>query len=605
MQSTFQIENLYFMGVVAGIGLVSLLLIGIIFSKLYQRASKEVSFVRTGLGGEKVIKDGGAIVLPVLQDIIPVNMNTLKLEVHRSADQALITKDRMRVDVTVEFYLRVAPNSEAIATAAQTLGKRTLQVDALKALIEGKFVDVLRASAAEMSMQELHEMRSDFVQRVQNNVRIDLEKNGLELESVSLTAMDQTDPKFFRVDNAFDAEGLTQLTKITEERKKVRNDIERENETLIKQRNLEAEEQQLNIARQSEHARIQQHREIEVTRAAQNAEIEKDKAKQEQEAQLARISAERSVEEARIAKEQEIEALEIEKQKRLREAEIRSQSLLEIAEQDKAIALAAKSEQESAAKAEAKKAESSAVAAEEQVISVRETAVAERRKNIELIKAKEEAEKAAVSIQVAAEAEKSAALDKADALKTEAQAQADKINIAAEAQAKAEKITAQAKAETYRVEAEGKKALHEADNLLSQSQIEYQLKLALYKHLPEIVRESVKPMENIDGIKIVQMNGGLMAGSNGSHDSVQSSNNVADSVADAALRYRSQAPLVDALLKEVGIDGLGSQALSQLTQSVSTASGQAEISESATPLQNNNIANSKAVNSPANNGAAQ
>ncbi|EWH08162.1 hypothetical protein DS2_18745 [Catenovulum agarivorans DS-2] len=561
-----QLDNLYFIGLVAAVSIVSLVLIGVIFSKLYQRASKEISFVRTGLGGEKVIKDGGAIVLPVLQDIIPVNMNTLKLEVQRTAEQALITKDRMRVDVTVEFYLRVAPNHEAIATAAQTLGKRTLQVDALKALIEGKFVDVLRASAAEMSMQELHEMRSDFVQRVQNNVRIDLEKNGLELESVSLTAMDQTDPKHFRVDNAFDAEGLTQLTKITEERKKVRNDIERENETLIKQRNLEAEQQQLEIGLKSEHARIEQQRAIEMNRAKQNAEIEKDKALQEQAAQLARLSAERSVEEARIAKEQEIEALEIEKQKRLREADIQSQSLLEIAEQDKAIALAAKSEQESAAKAEAKKAESSAVAAEEQVISVREMAIAERQKNIELLRAKEAAEKAAVSIQVAAEAEKSAAIDRADALKTEAQAQAEKIRIAAEAQAKAETIAAEAKAETYRVEADGKKALHEADNLLSQAQIEYQLKLALYKYLPEIVRESVKPMENIEGIKIVQMNGGLM-GSNGGGD-MPSSGNVADSVADAALRYRSQAPLVDALLREVGVEGLGSKALAGITNSI-------------------------------------
>ena len=73
-----QLDNLYFIGLVAAVSIVSLVLIGVIFSKLYQRASKEISFVRTGLGGEKVIKDGGAIVLPVLQDIIPVNMNTLK-----------------------------------------------------------------------------------------------------------------------------------------------------------------------------------------------------------------------------------------------------------------------------------------------------------------------------------------------------------------------------------------------------------------------------------------------------------------------------------------------------------------------------------------------
>lgn len=110
----------------AGIILVALVIIGIIIARLYRRSSKEVSFVRTGFGGEKVILNGGAIVLPVLHEIIPVNMNTLRLEVKRAADQALITRDRMRVDVMAEFYVRVKPTAESIATAAQTLGKKTM-----------------------------------------------------------------------------------------------------------------------------------------------------------------------------------------------------------------------------------------------------------------------------------------------------------------------------------------------------------------------------------------------------------------------------------------------------------------------------------------------
>ena len=63
--------------------------------------------MRTGLGGQKVVLDGGAFVLPIVHDVIPVNMNTLRLEVARGRDKALITKDRMRVDVIAEFYVRV------------------------------------------------------------------------------------------------------------------------------------------------------------------------------------------------------------------------------------------------------------------------------------------------------------------------------------------------------------------------------------------------------------------------------------------------------------------------------------------------------------------
>ncbi|MFO0274639.1 MAG: SPFH domain-containing protein, partial [Betaproteobacteria bacterium] len=124
---------------------------------LYLRSSKERSFVRTGLGGQKVVLGGGAFVLPIVHDVIPVNMNTLRLEVARGRDKALITKDRMRVDVVSEFYVRVQASTEAIASAAQTLGTRTMQPDQLKELVEGKFVDALRTVAAEMTMEELHE----------------------------------------------------------------------------------------------------------------------------------------------------------------------------------------------------------------------------------------------------------------------------------------------------------------------------------------------------------------------------------------------------------------------------------------------------------------
>ena len=215
----------------------------LLVARLYKRSTKELAFVRTGMGGQKVIMDGGAIVLPVFQETIPVNMNTLRLEVRRAESGALITRDRMRVDVSAEFYVRVKPTADAIADAAQTLGRRTLDTDALKELVEGKFVDALRAVAAEMAMDELHEQRVDFVQKVQTAVTEDLLKNGLELESVSLTALDQTDRDFFNPNNAFDAQGLTKLTEEIEARRKQRNDIERDTAVAIEAKNLDTERQ--------------------------------------------------------------------------------------------------------------------------------------------------------------------------------------------------------------------------------------------------------------------------------------------------------------------------------------------------------------------------
>ena len=91
----------------------------------------------------------------------------------------------MRVDVIVAFFVRVKPTIEGVATAAQTLGSRTLNVEALSELTEDKFVDALRSTAATMTMQELQDQRERFVQGVQGTVSEDLTKNGLELERVS------------------------------------------------------------------------------------------------------------------------------------------------------------------------------------------------------------------------------------------------------------------------------------------------------------------------------------------------------------------------------------------------------------------------------------
>lgn len=550
---------------VVGILLVALVTVGLIFSRLYKRASKEVAFVRTGLGGQKVIMDGGALVFPVLHEIIPVNMNTMRLEVKRANDQALITRDRMRVDVLAEFYTRAQPTIESIANAAQTLGKRTMYPDSLRELVEGKFVDALRAVAAEMTMEDLHEQRVDFVQKVQAAVSEDLLKNGLELESVSLTGLDQTNRDYFNPDNAFDAAGLTRLTAEIEEKRKRRNDIEQDTQVAIAQKNLEAERLKLEVNRDQEYAQLQQEREIEIRRAAQTSEIASEQAAKRREAEdaqitasqqidLAKIGAERQVEEERIEKDREIKEREIGKTRAIEMAEVERAKTIELANQDRAIAIAEKSRAQSEAQAEADRARAEAVRAEEGVATVRETETAERQKAVDLVEARRGAEREAIKITVAADAEKQAAVDEAEAIRTLAEASAGKARIAAEGEAEAEKLRVAAAELRYAVEAAGRQALNAADNTLSAEIIQMKVRLAVIEHLKDIVHESVKPLENIDGIKIVQVDG-LTGGRAGGGDAPGGSGSLAEQVVAGALQYRSQAPLIDALMKEVGLSG--------------------------------------------------
>jgi uncharacterized membrane protein YqiK len=550
---------------IAGVILVALIAMVMIFAKLYRRATKEISFVRTGFGGQKVVMNGGALVLPVFHETIPVNMNTLRLEVQRNNEQALITKDRMRVDVAAEFYVRAKPTEDAIANAAQTLGLKTMNPEELKELVEGKFVDALRAVAAEMAMEELHEQRVDFVQKVQQVVTEDLLKNGLELETVSLTGLDQTNKSHFNPDNAFDAEGLTKLTEKIEERRKKRNDIEQDTEVAISNKNLEAERQKLEIKKEEEYAKLKQEREIEIRRAEQMAEIAKEQADRTQEAEQAQIEsqkkvdtskilAERSVEEERIEKDKQLKEKDIIRERTIESAEIEKKKSLELAEQDRAIAIAEKSRAQSEAQAEADRARSIAVKEEEAVVTVRETEIAERAKQVELVKARENAEREAIKIKIAAEAEKMSAMDQAEAVKTLANADADKIRIQAQADADAEILKADAAEKRYAVDAQGQRAINEADNILSDQQVDMQVRMALIKHLPEIIRESVKPMEQIDGIKIFQVDGLSNNGTGAAGEpGTQGNASLSDQLVNSALRYRSQAPLIDSLMEELGI----------------------------------------------------
>lgn len=509
---------------------------------LYLRSSKERAFVRTGMGGQKVVMNGGAFVLPIVHEVIPVNMNTLRLEVSRGRDKALITKDRMRVDVISEFYVRVQASIEAISAAAQTLGQRTMQPETLKELVEGKFVDALRTVAAEMTMEDMHEKRGDYVKRVRAAVAADLLQNGLELETVSLTQLDQTAMEYFNPSNAFDAEGLTRLTDQIERRKKIRNDIEQDTMIQIRNKNLDTERQTLEIDRDLEYARLSQERELEVQRAGQRAEVARERAQKEQEAERAQITARESVDLARIAADQAVEQARIAREREIEALEIARRQAIEIAEQQRAIAISEQSRAQSIAAAAADEARAEAVAAEERVFTARDTEVAERRKTIEMISTRQQAEQEALRLTVAATAEREAAEDRGAAIRAEA-----------EALAEADKIRSLATRIRLEVEAEGTRLMNEAQNLLSPDARQSALRMKLVEKIEAIVRESGKPLERIESIKILQVDG-LAGGGSGGGAAGGGEGGFADNVVNSALRYRAQAPLVDQLLSEIGID---------------------------------------------------
>jgi uncharacterized membrane protein YqiK len=499
---------------------------------LYERASREVSLVRTGLGGRKVVLDGGVIVLPYFHKVSRVNMQTMRLEVSRHGEQALITKDRLRVDVGVEFYVSVEPTEDSIARASQTLGSRTFEADKLRDLIEGKLLDTLRSVAAQQTMDNLHEGRGAFVKEVKSALTEEIRRNGLELESVSLTALDQTPFTALDENNAFNAVGMRKLAEVIANSKKERATIDADAEVSVRRSAMEAAKRTLQIDLEEQEAQIEQVKTLESLRAAQLAQIAASKAESEIAANAAKIEMEKSIRASDIRREEEIT-----------KAEIAQRLAVETAEQQRNITLRKQSMDEAKAEAAASGARAEAVKAAEDVETAKAIAAAERGKSLDLISAEKESQVHGLRKQHAADTEADTMVKLAGARLKTAQSDAD-----------AEKARLSAMAEEMAMKAQNARAMNEAKNAMSPEVIDLARDKARLEALPKIVEQMVRPAEKIDSIKIHHITGGALnrggapAGSENGGDKPPV-NQALDSIMDMAL----QLPALRKIGEDLGV----------------------------------------------------
>tara|TARA_B110000503_G_scaffold74055_1_gene114366 strand:- start:727 stop:2400 length:1674 start_codon:yes stop_codon:yes gene_type:complete len=524
-----------------------------VLSKLYQRSTTELAFVRTGFMGERVAISGGALVIPVLHEVTRVNMNTMRISLAHHNEDALITQDRLRVNVEADFYIRVKPEHVAVSAAARALGSKTTSSDGMKQLLEARFSDALRTAAAQQSMETLHENRGAFATRVRELASHGIDASGLEIDSVSISKLDQASREFFNPNNAFDAAGLTKLTEEIEERRMRRNEIERDSQVAIQRKNLAAEQQMLELQKEEEFARLMQEREIAVRRAQQQSQITVESSDMKRTSQIAEVNASEAVEKARLASdrtireekvrfEQQIKEIEIARTRSIEIAETQRRSALEMAQQASEIDIAKHSKLRNAALAEAEGSRALAVKAEEAVISTREIVRAEREKDLSLIAAAREVEAKGLALVHQAQAECDAAVRRAETVRVLAQADSD-----------AEKLRNDSAGMRFETEAKGRRAINEAENIASPEAMALRAKLAAIDHIEGVVRESAKPLERISEIKIIHVDG--LGQSQGVGDAGSGGGSISDQVMTSALKYKLQAPLVDALMEAAGMQG--------------------------------------------------
>jgi flotillin len=500
--------------------LIVLAILAILFlNRYYRKATREVSVVRTGAGGQRIVLDGGCIALPFLHKVSEVNMRTTKLEVERLGPKSIITRDRLRVDVGAEFYVRVMATREGVATAAQALAGKSFRANDLAETLEGKLVDAMLSVAARYTMDELQDNRGAFAREVSDALKDNLAQNGLMLESVSLTRIDQTPFHALDENNAFNALGMRRLAEIIAVNKKERAAIEADAEVSVRQSQLDATKRKLTISREEEEAMIAQQREIEIARSRSIAETAEEQA-----------ASEKRREAARIAREREVRLTEIEKDRELRRQTLAADLATALAKSDNTVQLAAKKAEEAQAEAAAISARGAEAEAEERVRTIREQAVAEREKAVALIRAAEQAE-----------------VDD-----TRVKSEVGTLLSMAEAEARATLERAQAQKQKLLAEAEGRAAVIAAENAQSPELMAMKLDEARLKALPDVVERMMKPAEKIESIRINQITG--IGGASGGGGNGEGGGSTVNQVVDGVLSMALQLPAVQRLGEEVGMN---------------------------------------------------
>ena len=452
--------------IVFGLVLVAL------FRWLYVRVPANMAFIRTGLGGRKVVADAGAFILPIVHNLQWLSLETFKIEIRRKDRDAFITKDRYRVDIGAEFYVKILPERTAIESASRSLGEKSFSAEGIQQLVEEKLVSAMRSSSAEMELVELHENRRQFALQVKQVLSEPLSHNGLGLEDVAIFSLDQTDKAQLDPNNIFDAQGLRQITAETSARMQERNEIERNTEVAVKRKDVEAVRQKLELDREQAFAEAEQRRQVESHRVEQDAEAARFSFAQELQTREAEIAKERQVREAELARE--VYLVERERDREL--VDIERERAIEAAKRAKAVSVLQEERKRLAEEEAHHRADALREEAEQAVTTVTQKAVAERAKEVALIQALHELE-------------------------------------VADRRARATERLAEAKLKDGQAEASVAELLREAENRLDTKFVYRDVALKLIERLPEITREAMEPARHIDSIRVMDVNG--LTGSGG------------------------------------------------------------------------------------------
>ena len=497
-----------------------LLAVGIWFlQKFYAKATLETALVRTGMGGRRVLTDGGCLALPIVHQLQRVSMQTAAIDLARTGREAVLTGDQLRADIVMEFEVRVGSDPKSIAVAAQALGHRIARSgEAFGEVLGGTLASAMQTAAATRSLADIHLGRAAFCDEVSDTVAKQAERLGLELVSASLVSVDQSDLSQRDENNAFNARGMRRLAELVAEERKARIAVETTTETALREHRLAQHQRQIELQRAEREAEI-----------AQQEHLARLEAEAESRSATARAEARRASETARIEQERETKSAQVANDEALRRAEMQAMLELEEAKIANDIRLSQARAKEAKAKAEEEEARAQVILAAESVQAQKDRAVTQREREIARMKQERDIEL------------------------EDARVKSDVGTLLAKAQADASAKTTAANADKAAMEAEaaGRAALNQAENTLSEAVIRMRLEERKLDKMPEIMTQMMKPVEKIDSIRINQI-GGIGGGHGGSTG--EGVDGAFGAAMDQILGMAVRLPAMKQMGEEIGLD---------------------------------------------------
>ena len=278
----------------AGVILLAFIGLALIVMKFYQKVEQGQAMIVNTMKDTPEVTFTGRTVWPVIHKKEFMNISLKTIEIDRRAKDGLICKDNIRADIKVTFFVRVNKTKEDVLKVAQAIGcDRASKQATVEELFSAKFSEALKTVGKKLEFEELYEERDRFRDAIIEVIGKDL--NGYVLEDAAIDYLEQTPITALDADNILDAQGIRKITELTALQHILTNEFEREEETKIKKRDVEARERILELERIEADAQAKQEREIASVQARELAEKEKIQSEERLKSETARIATEQEV----------------------------------------------------------------------------------------------------------------------------------------------------------------------------------------------------------------------------------------------------------------------------------------------------------------------